>query len=39
MVGYATEDGMVSDDMVAAAEAAAAGIADGSIQVADWSQE
>ena len=39
MVGYATEDGMVTDDMVAAAEAAAAGIADGSIQVADWSQE
>jgi basic membrane protein A len=39
MVGYATEDGMVTDEMAAAAEAAAAGIIDGSITVADWSQE
>ena len=38
-VGYATEDGMVTDEMAAAAEAAAAGIVDGSIAVADWSQE
>ena len=39
MVGYATEDGMVTDEMAAAADAAAAGIIDGSISVADWSQE
>ena len=39
MVGYATEDGMVTDEMAAAADAAAAGIIDGSIIVADWSQE
>ena len=39
MVGYATEDGMVTNEMAAAADAAAAGIVDGSIIVADWSQE
>ena len=39
MVGYATEDGMVTDEMVAAVEAAAAEIASGSLVVADWSQE
>jgi basic membrane protein A len=38
MVGYATEDGMVTSEM-AAADAAAADIASGSIVVADWSQE
>ena len=39
MVGYATADGMVTDEMAAAADTAAAGIIDGSITVADWSQE
>jgi len=39
MVGYATEDGMVSSEMAAAADAAAAEIASGSLVVADWSQE
>ena len=39
MVGYATEDGMVTDEMAAAVEAAAAGIIDGSIPVEDWSQQ
>ncbi len=39
MVGYATEDGMVTDEMVAAVEAAAAEIVSGSLAVADWSQE
>ena len=39
MVGYATEDGQVTAEMAAAADAAAAGIKDGSITVADWSQE
>ena len=39
MVGYATEDGMVTDEMAAAADAAAVGIIDGSILVEDWSQE
>ncbi len=38
-VGYATEDGMVTDEMAAAADAAAADIASGAIVVADWSQE
>ena len=39
MVGYATEDGMVTDEMAAAVEAAAAEIVSGSLAVADWSQE
>ena len=39
MVGYATEDGMVSSAMEAAVEAAAAEIVSGSMEVADWSQE
>ena len=39
MVGYATEDGQVTADMVAAVEAAAADIVSGSLAVADWSQE
>ena len=39
MVGYATQDGMVTDEMVAAVEAAAAEIVSGSLAVADWSQE
>ena len=38
-VGYATEDGMVTDEMAAAVEAAAADIASGAMAVADWSQE
>jgi len=38
-VGYAAEDGMVTDEMAAAVEAAAAEIASGSMAVADWSQE
>jgi basic membrane protein A len=38
-VGYATEDGMVTDEMAAAADAAAADIASGAIVVAEWSQE
>ena len=38
-VGYATEDGMVTDEMAAAVDAAAADIASGAIVVADWSQE
>jgi len=38
-VGYATEDGMVTDEMVAAVEAAAAEIVSGAMSVADWSQE
>ena len=39
MVGYASKDGQVTSEMAAAADAAAAGIVDGSITVADWSQE
>jgi basic membrane protein A len=39
MVGYAAEDGMVTDEMTAAVAAAAADIVSGSIVVADWSQE
>ena len=38
-VGYAAEDGMVTDEMAAAVEAAAAEIASGAMAVADWSQE
>ena len=39
MVGYAAEDGMVTDEMAAAVAAASAEIVSGSIVVADWSQE
>ena len=39
MVGYATEDGMVTSEMEAAVQAAAAEIVSGSMEVADWSQE
>jgi len=39
MLGYATEDGMVTSEMAAAADAAAADIASGALVVADWSQE
>jgi basic membrane protein A len=39
MVGYAAEDGMVTDEMVAAVAAASAEIISGNIVVADWSQE
>ena len=39
MVGYATEDGQVTSEMEAAVKAASAGIINGSIAVADWSQE
>ena len=39
MVGYATEDGMVTSEMEAAVQAAAAEIISGSMAVADWSQE
>jgi basic membrane protein A len=39
MVGYATEDGMVTDEMAAAVAAASAEIVSGNIVVADWSQE
>ena len=39
MVGYATEDGMVTSAMANAVEAAAAEIVSGSMEVADWSQE
>jgi basic membrane protein A len=39
MLGYATEDGMVTDEMIAATDAAVAAMADGSLEVADWSQE
>ena len=39
MVGYAAEDGMVTEEMAAAVEAAAAEIVSGSLAVADWSQE
>ena len=39
MVGYATEDGMVTSAMEAAVQAAAADIVSGSMEVADWSQE
>ena len=39
MVGYAAEDGMVTDEMVAAVAAASAEIVSGNIVVADWSQE
>ncbi|MDC0044494.1 BMP family ABC transporter substrate-binding protein [Pelagibacteraceae bacterium] len=38
-VGYAAEDGMVTDEMSVAVEAAAAEIASGAMAVADWSQE
>ena len=38
-VGYATEDGMVTSEMEAAVQAAAADIVSGSMEVADWSQE
>ena len=39
MVGYAAEDGMVTDEMAAAVAAASAEIISGDIVVADWSQE
>jgi len=39
MVGYAAEDGMVTDEMAAAVAAASAEIIGGSIVVNDWSQE
>ena len=39
MVGYATEDGMVTSEMEAAVAAASADIVSGAIEVADWSQE
>ena len=39
MVGYASEDGMVTSAMESAVEAAAAQIVSGSMEVADWSQE
>ena len=39
MVGYAAEDGMVTDEMAAAVAAASAEIVNGNIVVADWSQE
>jgi basic membrane protein A len=39
MVGYAAEDGMVTDEMAAAVAAASAEIVSGNIVVADWSQE
>ena len=39
MVGYASEDGMVTDEMAAAVAAASAEIISGNIVVADWSQE
>jgi basic membrane protein A len=39
MVGYADEDGMVTDEMAAAVAAASAEIISGNIIVADWSQE
>ena len=39
MVGYAAEDGMVTDEMAAAVAAASAEIISGNIVVADWSQE
>ena len=39
MVGYATEDGMVTSAMEAAVQSAAADIVSGSMEVADWSQE
>ena len=39
MVGYATEVGMVTVEMAAAVEAAAAEIVSGALVVADWSQE
>jgi len=39
MVGYAAEDGMVTDEMAAAVAAASAEIISGSIVVSDWSQE
>jgi basic membrane protein A len=39
MVGYAAEDGMVTDEMAAAVAAASAEIISGGIVVNDWSQE
>ena len=39
MVGYATEDGMVTSEMEAAVAAATADIVSGAMEVADWSQE
>ncbi len=39
MVGYAADDGMVTDEMAAAVAAASAEIVSGNIVVADWSQE
>ena len=39
MVGYAAEDGMVTDEMAAAVAAASAEIIGGGIVVNDWSQE
>ena len=39
MVGYAAEDGMVTDEMAAAVAAASAEIIAGGIVVNDWSQE
>ena len=39
ILGYSSEDGLVTADMAAAADAAAADIASGALVVADWSQE
>jgi basic membrane protein A len=39
MVGYAVEDGQVTDEMQSAVAAASAEIVSGGIVVADWSQE
>jgi len=39
MVGYATEDGLVTAEMEAAVKAASADIISGALAVADWSQE
>ncbi len=39
MVGYATEDGLVTSEMEAAVKAASQGIVNGSITVEDWSQQ
>ena len=42
MVGFTVDEhnsSLVTSDMISAVEAAKAGIVDGSISVADWSQE
>jgi basic membrane protein A len=39
MVGFASEDGMVTAAMESAVAAASAEIVSGSMEVADWSQE